>query len=61
MQNAAPAKGEIKPCPDCGKTPRVIAGLYGGYYVLCDGHAETPIARTREEAIRLWNNSQYDT
>lgn len=50
----------LKPCPVCGATPRVITAFSGRYYVLCIGHRETVTRPTAASAIELWNAGQYE-
>lgn len=51
----------LKPCPFpvCGKQPRLVKALArsGGriWWVVCDCGAEGPDARSREDAIAVWN------
>lgn len=61
MKCANQGEAQILPCPRCGCAPRIISGIIGGYYVACLGHAETPIVDTSEQAIQLWNSSEFET
>lgn len=49
---------ELRPCPVCGKPPRVIETIFGTSFVLCFPHAETETVETADEAIRLWNRGK---
>lgn len=51
---------ELKPCPFCGKTPKIKSAILGGYYVMCfNKYCETMVTTasmpTRELAIKAWN------
>ena len=56
------SSNKIKVCPKCGKTHVVVASMFGtGFYVLCSGcHIETPTARSKEEALKLWNQGVFE-
>ncbi len=49
---------QLRACPVCGKTPRVIQTIFGTSFVLCSPHAETQTVESSEEAIRLWNGGK---
>lgn len=44
---------ELKPCPFCGQTPRLVGGGWGYKIVCCFG--ETYYSIDKEELFNLWN------
>ena len=51
---------EPKPCPQCGKPPRLLTTFVYTVYVACIDHLETKGCTTEEEAITLWNANMYE-
>ena len=51
----------IKPCPFCGKTPKITVNLSDMYCIECSNDAcyvkpsTRPITLTKEELIEKWN------
>jgi hypothetical protein len=53
---------DLKPCPDCKRTPILTFQMYGGCWVDCltpdcPGH-EMPSVETKELAIAAWNHRE---
>lgn len=52
---------ELKPCPFCGRKPRMTRDIDGDCRVRCQNcGATTYYARTEEEATKAWNRRADD-
>ncbi len=60
MQNEEELRLACRPCGKCGKIPRIVSSLIGGFYVTCPGDAETRVTLTKDEAVKLWNEGSYE-
>ena len=54
---------ELKPCPFCGKKPKIKKAVYGGIYVTCTNIDCYAVVSTRMEysryaAIAAWNRRE---
>lgn len=60
MKQPRERRGELKPCPFCGKKPRLWgASPFGPYYVTCENRKCKVFvdcaADTREQVVEAWN------
>ena len=50
----------VKPCPKCGRQPRILSTLVGTVYAACLDHVETAGQPTPAEAIAKWNAGEFE-